>query len=160
MVVAVQPQPTANVQYADVEAFYRTYDNHVLADIEALVRTQSDQYAPGDDRERFLVRFHSTVVLIALFEYIFILIFKSQILALHELNRGAIPIDDLHSFYDGAVVQNPAFYAGYSFNQWVSFMRSYALVTDVGPDLAISVRGREFLKYLVETGKSAEDKEN
>ena len=124
-----QRRATTNVQYANVDEFYRTYDNQLLTEIEALVRAQSDRYQPGEDRERFLIRFHSTVALTYAFEYVFGNIFRSQILALQELNRRSVPVDDLKRFYDMGVVANPVFYQTYSFNQWLAFLRTCLLIT-------------------------------
>jgi len=46
---------------------------------------------------------------------------------------------------------NPILYSNYTFDQWLNFMLSQLLIVFVdGNAVGITVRGREFLKYVVQ----------
>lgn len=66
----------------------------------------------------------------------------------------------MRAFYDAAVEANPHGYANYPFSHWLSFLKSWTLVREDGTALSITVRGREFLKYLVDTGRDADQRFN
>ncbi len=144
--------------FQNVDAFYRTYDNALLLECENNLRKQSDTYTPGIDREKFLLRLCSTIILIALFENLWLMIYRSQLLVLEQLNKSPQKIDSLHSFYGSAVSSYPDTYKTYTFNSWLAFMKSQVLMGEEGDMVHIAVRGREFLKYLLSTGRSADDR--
>lgn len=148
----VDPGPT---QFQNVEDFYRTYDNTLLRETEINVRKLSDQYQPGSDRERFFIRLVASGVVIFIFELIWVSIFRSQIRGLEQLNGGPLRIDDLRPHYQQATTEYPQVYGKYSFEQWLAFLRTQILIKDHPRGLEITVRGREFLKYLIQTGRSA-----
>src|SRR3990167_1462732 len=87
----------------EIEAFYRTYDNVLLRDVEDHLRTQLAPFTAAADREGFLLRSYATFVTVGIFEYVWVLIYGSQLRALHYLNRGHADAEDLRSFYDAAV---------------------------------------------------------
>jgi hypothetical protein len=154
--------PTSAGQ-ADVEAFYRTYDNALLVEAEDNIRQEAEKYQAGHERERFLVRFFASAYITGAFEYTWVLIFRSQIRAMEGLNkapRQPVPIESLRPFYDSAILTNPQYYNGYPFTAWLAFMKTYLLIREENGCIAIIVRGHEFLKYLVHTGRTADDKRN
>src|SRR5438093_6311060 len=132
----------------------------MLVETESAMRIEANKYQSGNDRERFLLRQLSATAVIALFEQVWYTIFRSQTIALQFLNSTPIDIDSLRSFYDAAAAANPTLYEKYSFNHWLSYMRSFALIIEQVGMIHITVRGREFLKYLVETGKSVDSLRN
>jgi hypothetical protein len=70
-------------------------------------------------------------------------IFRSQILALMEINRRLVPIAEVKAFYDKAALESPERYATYSFDQWMEFMKSQVLVIwNPSGMLEITVRGQ------------------
>jgi hypothetical protein len=140
---------------AAITDFYRTYDNQLLAETEEAIRAQLVPFQASQDRERFLVRSYATLVTAGVFEYVWVLIYGSQLRAIHYVNGGAASIEDLRRFYDAAVLQYPAL-AGYPFTSWLAFIKSWVLVREDDTVISITVRGREFLKYLVETGRSVD----
>lgn len=142
----------------DVDAFYRTYDNAMLVEAETNIRQQSNRYQAGADRERFLIRLFASGVIIFVFEQTWAYIFRSQIRALEELNRHPLAISAIRRFYDEAAAQAPLAYENYPFENWLNFMRTHFLFGQQGEMLAITIRGKEFLKYLVQMGRSANDK--
>ena len=57
-------------------------------------------------------------------------------------------------FYDKAVTDFPEWYENRTFDQWFEFLREQSLVAEAEAGIRISVRGREFLKWRVEHGRS------
>jgi hypothetical protein len=137
--------------FRDVDEFYRTYDNRLLTETEGLIRTESDKYDPSQ-REKFLIRLLASVVTIASFERTWLTIFRSQLNALHDLNIRIRTHDELRRHYEEAAKVYPQIYVeGSSFEMWLGFLKTSVLVREYGPtQIEITVRGVEFLKYLVE----------
>jgi hypothetical protein len=57
-------------------------------------------------------------------------------------------------FYEVAKVEYPNFYENYPFDRWLGFLRAFNLVLERDATVLITVAGREFLKYLIATGKA------
>ena len=88
-------------------------------------------------------------------------IFKSQIMMLTELNRrnGMMPLADAEPYYDNAAIACPQVYAQYSFHQWLNFIVAQQLVLRHPSDmLEITMRGRDFLKYLTHWGRVVDER--
>jgi hypothetical protein len=114
---------TDSAQYANVDDFYKTYDNSLLADTEKNVRAQSGRYAPGIDRENFLIRLLSTVTIVAFFEWTWQSIFRSQLLGLEAVNKQPMRIEGLRPFYNNALNPQGSFpFVNYPFTSWLSFL--------------------------------------
>lgn len=79
-------------------------------------------------------------------------IFRSQLKLLHKLNEASLTIDEVRSYYDEAVVSFPDYYAAYTFASWFGFIKKAILIREDGRIISITVRGKEFLKYLVHCG--------
>lgn len=157
----VQRQPAGDPtpsQFQNVDDFYATYDNVLLRETEGTVRKLSDQYEPGSARERFFVRFVASGFWIFVFELVWANTCRSQILALERLNKGPLRSEDLRPHYQQAATAQPQVYKNYSFEQWLSSLRTQILIKDHPTGIEITVRGREFLKYLIHTGRSASDR--
>ncbi len=81
------PTPAADVPAipstgAEIDAFYRQYDNALLVETEDHLRAQLAPYQSPQDRERFLLRSCATIVLLGTFEYVWLLIYRSQLRAM------------------------------------------------------------------------------
>ncbi len=88
-------------------------------------------------------------------------IYKSQLLMLLELNRrnGWLPLADVKRYYDKAAAEHSTAYSDYSFEQWLEFMKSHELVIRHPSDMfEITIRGKDFLKYLTHWGRYADDR--
>jgi hypothetical protein len=125
----------------------------MLTEAEGWVRTESDQYQPGLDREKYLVRVAAMRGMLLIFERAWLIIYGSQLKALHDLNiSGLKTYDQLRTYYDDAVRQYPEGYKGITFEMWVGFLKSFVLVREHDPThIEITIRGQEFLRYLVES---------
>ncbi len=157
---ASQTSNTAITPSHNVEDFYRTYDNAILQDFENTIRKESSNYPEGTDRERFLIRSFATALAISAFEFIWVFIYRSQIVMLEALNKNPMKIEQLRPFYDEAAAQNPASYESYPFTSWLAFLKSRLLIRENGDLVHITVLGREFLKYLIHTARAANDRSN
>jgi hypothetical protein len=141
--------------------FFRTsYTGQVQTEVEMNVRAMV-QGQPQQEREEFCVRFIATGIINTFYYQVWILIFQSQILALEELNTKVLRREDLKPYYDTAVPANPNFYSGYSFEQWLEFLKAHGLIIfHPGNTVEITVRGKDFLKYMLHYGYKAKDRKN
>ncbi|MGC2695896.1 MAG: hypothetical protein WA738_08900 [Candidatus Angelobacter sp.] len=90
-------------------------------------------------------------------------IFRSQILALTELNArgGIMPLVGIKAHFDKAAADNPDTYAHYTFDQWMNFMLTHGLfLTRPGDVIEITLRGRDFLTFVAHWGWSSDAKRN
>lgn len=155
------PQESGTQPKASIVADFlkKTFDNALLVELEEVVTKQVDALNPTSEteRSRLLLRLMAATTIARAFDLTYYHIFGSQIVALQYLNeaRGiTVPATDLKQFYDSAKNSDPAFYGEYAFEGWLSFLQSGVLVRRDGPNVAITVRGTEFLKYLVDQGYS------
>lgn len=126
-------------------------------DIKALVARQHP-----NDREATLTKFIGIGYWEFQHENTWAYIFRSQILALTELNSkgGMMPLAAAKAHYETAKAGS-AFYATYSFDQWLTFMQAFTLLIRHPSDmLEITLRGRDFLKFLTHKGWSSEGRKN
>ncbi|HZD70287.1 MAG TPA: hypothetical protein VFA45_15735, partial [Actinomycetes bacterium] len=78
-----------------------------------------------------------------------------QISALQFLNStGEIGIDPelLRPWFEQAAAREPEAYAGDTLDRWLGFLENYSLIGRAGPNIVITLEGREFLKYLIQQG--------
>jgi len=74
---------------------------------------------------------------------------------LMELNRrnGIMPVSDARPFYEQGVKDFPDMYLNYTFDQWLEFLKQNDLLIRHPSDiLEITIRGKDFLKYLTHWG--------
>jgi hypothetical protein len=152
IVSQVPAAPTS--QFKNVDDFYRTYDNVLLRECEDTIRAESNQYQPGADREKFLVRFSASSYITYFFEITWANIFGSQLLALDAINQAPRTIDEVRVYYDTIAAHRPDVFGHYSFDSWINFLRTRILIVEQGRIVHLSVRGKEFMKYLVHCGYS------
>jgi hypothetical protein len=144
---------TANPpQFRNVDEFYRLYSMRMLTETEVAVRAESDQYQPGTDRERYLVRVVAMLVTVLIFEKVWLMIFGSQLKALQQLNIGMLTYEEIRRYYDDAAKGSPDFYKNVAFEMWLGFLKSWLLIREHDlTHLEITIRGQDFLRYLVES---------
>lgn len=107
------------------------------------------------DEVEYLTTLAATLTLIALFESTYRTIWGSQLQLLQVLNSGPMPVESSKSYYDKATQEYPLPYQTYNFDQWVAFLVESALVRrEADGQLMITIRGRGFLRFLIESGYS------
>jgi hypothetical protein len=109
---------------------------------------------PQKEREATLVKFIGSGLVAYMHDTTWWMIFKSQLLALDELNKRVMRREDLKaSFYDQAAEQYPAEFKNDTFDRWLSFMKDKVLILELpGDTVGITERGKDFLKHVLHYG--------
>ena len=145
---------------SEVDDFLRrAFDNQLLREQEDIIRKYLDSLKPASpvERENFLFKVLAASTIAQSFDRIYFTIFGSQIAVLQFLNdcrEVKTAPSDLDPFYTQAASPDAQFYAGYAFEKWIGFLVSWTLVRIDSDSIFITVRGKEFLKYLVDQGFS------
>lgn len=116
-------------------------------------RLEELQLTP-DQLKQLMADTSAVIVMVIDFENTFSLIYGSQIVALQDLN--SVPgrrAEEARGFYERGVKASPELYQNYSFDQWLGFMKSKGLINQDGDVVGITDAGRDFLRYMVQTGK-------
>jgi hypothetical protein len=141
-----------------IDEFFRAFDNPLLLEAEQLIlKDLKDRKIESTlDREKALVRSLASTNIILHFERVHGLIWASQLSLLRFLNARDTGADiaELVVFYEMGKTGFPDWYESYPFDRWLGFLQSFNLIAKQDSRTFISVAGREFLKYLVASGKS------
>jgi hypothetical protein len=131
---------------AAVNQYYHRIDPRYTGEIEAAIRQTAGQ-VPVPDRDTYLFRSLTVALIYVQFETLWWNIFASQIKALQHLNNGQLKRETIFPYYAEAAAANPSFYAEYSFDKWLGFMRSHVVIREDGDLIGITVKGKDFLKF-------------
>ncbi len=139
--------------------FATSYVSTMYEEVANNARTAAQLNSPTD-REAFYVRLIALGLPTFTYEVVWAYIFRSQVLALMEINRrGFVPIADVRAFYDKAAIEYPDRYAKYSFEGWMEFLKSNGLLLwHPSGMIEITVRGKDFLKFLTHWGRYPDDR--
>ena len=141
-----------------IDEFIRTYDNKLLVEAEQRILTDlaDKKIDAPKDREKALVRSLATSHIVNHFEWTYSVIWLSQVELLRFLNGrdGGATEDEVLQFYERGMEANPGMYQNHSIERWLTFLTNVTLVNASNDRLHITVAGREFLQYLIATGKS------
>ncbi len=148
-------QKETPLQQSQANELLRQFDNVLLTETEEIIRKGMED-VPTADRERVFIRYVAGLWILQWFERAYAYIFGSQIATLQELNsKSTIDTSIIKLWYDQAAAQAPDVYEKYSFQQWLSFLEAWNLITQTDEqNLSITVAGREFLKFLINQGYS------
>jgi hypothetical protein len=106
------------------------------------------------DTMRVLTRSAAALWVVVDFERIYNLVYGSQLQILTHLNSVPRASEaELRPFYDAAVSQYPDVFRAYPFEPYINYLVSQHLITQQGNTFTITVKGREFLTYLIRQGK-------
>jgi hypothetical protein len=108
------------------------------------------------EREKVLIKYLAVCQNALRHENAYRLIWGSQLFALEMLNASfvGIPPEHLQPIYADAVAKNEDVYRAYSFDQWTGFLKQANLVREDSGAYHITIEGRDFLRFLVEQGRS------
>jgi hypothetical protein len=155
---ALVAPPPASVNF-DAAAFFRqAYTSALTDEAEKNFRLAAQQHQPNE-REGFLLRIMGIGTVAWVHDITWSTVFKSQLLMLLEMNRrgGLIPLADAKPYYDQAVIDFPQIYANYAFEQWIAYLKGETLIIHHASNmLEITVKGKDFLKYLTHWGRYPE----
>jgi hypothetical protein len=146
----------------DIDKFFRNAYRSLTLEREAQknMRILARQRSP-DNIELFYLELIGVGLMASMYDSIWYLLFRSQLLALIEINRnnGILPLSKVKTFYDAAAQEYPEEYAKENFDRWLSYLIENQLVIKHPSEMVeISVRGKDFLKYLTHWGREPKDK--
>lgn len=149
-----QHQLDAPLQISKVEELSKAMQSSMLTEVEEGLKKNLDVLTKNpEEREKMLLKLLSVNQISVAFERVYHSIFGSQLAALQFLVSSSSGLEDTGSlapFYEQAKSKNPEFYDSYSFENWLSFLQSNLLIVYQNQKIGITVRGKEFLKYLID----------
>jgi hypothetical protein len=152
------PPPPNPDQRQAAEDFFRAFDNPLVREQEDIIRADLNarRLEAPNDRERALIKSLATWQILFAFEQIHGTLWASQYAALRFINQrpAGTATNEVTAFYEAAKAQYPLIYEHYDFEAWLRYLVSNALIVQQEGNILISIRGRAYLQYLVETGKS------
>jgi hypothetical protein len=137
----------------------KSFDSVVLLDFETAIKKDLESRQLDSKEAIDILSRHLAATQLALrFESINTSIYGSQISLLKYLN-SRVPqgeaVENIKSyFYDSAAVLYPDLYNHYPFEAYLHFLVSRTLIVGTGNTYNITNLGRDFLIYLVQSGKS------
>jgi hypothetical protein len=141
-----------------IEGYYKKNDGPMMQEIEAHFLRLAAHFTDFKEREQFLIHAVSNGAIAMFHEVTWSSIFRSQIDLLQELNTHAMTLEQVKPYYDAGAANNLKFYAKYSFEQWLAYLRGQSVILQDGNVVQITVRGKDFLRHLVLEGRSAKDR--
>jgi hypothetical protein len=156
--VEAAQQPEASKVADDrsaVDEFMRAYDDVLLIEREQAIRDdlkQRNLVQPGE-REKVLIRALAAQMLIAEWDQISFLMFRSQFNTLRFLNAYPETTPEVirKAGYEKVIEKHENF--DMSFEEWLEFLLNRRLIVEANGRYSITDYGRGFLKYMVGTGR-------
>jgi len=144
----------------DIDQFFSTnYASHITTETTDNFRTIANtRYQTDQEREEFYAKFIGIGMAAYFYDMAWMGIYKSQILLLQKLNTVMLTRDQAKVFYDNAATASPDAYVGYSYDDWLQFLFNQRFITHQGVMVAITMRGRDFLKFLLHWGRSSDQR--
>lgn len=152
--LAPQPGPIST----EADRFFKNFENPILLEREEGIRKDLDRNKlTGGEREKALVRVLAVHQVGIHFERVYNVIWASQLALLIHLSGRPLgeSVEALRFFYDSAAERFPQMFSNYSFDQYVGFLEQSILIERRENTWVLLPLGREFLKYLVDTAKTA-----
>ena len=153
-----QEQPQKEVSGKTVDELMQAFDSATLLEQEKRIRQGMEKQGLGDtETAKVLIRHLSIAQIHVAFQRFDYEIFGSQVNLLQQLNAATtpMPVENVRNYYETAAVAYPDVYKKYSFESWLNFLIDHAaLVLMTGPGYQITQQGRDFLAYLVLTGRT------
>ena len=142
---------------AAADAIMREFDNALLVSFEEEVRKRLAErgIAGAVERERILIRQLSATQIALHFERAYAAVFDSQLSLMRSLNSQPLgyPLPKLREWYAEIVAARPGL-EPFSFETYLGYLLSNNFVVSTEDDtLQLTTVGREFLKWMLDTGK-------
>lgn len=145
------PAPIAQ-PVAVIDEHYHRINPLFAGEVETSIRQTATQVPPAE-RETYFCRALTVTFIYAQFELVWYNIFGSQIKALQRLNLGQLRREDIFPYYAEVATANAKTYADYSFDKWLGFMRTQTLIRQDDDLIGITIKGKDFLKFLIDDSK-------
>jgi hypothetical protein len=133
------------------------FSNHTLERVSNKVQEESkvNTFKSTEDKIDILHKYSQALYLILTFERLYNSIYGSQLDILERTNTNTENRETLKRFYDSAVNKYPEFYSNYTYDEYLDFLISQDLIIfNEEGNCSITWLGRDFLKFLIESGKS------
>ena len=141
-----------------VPRFLRIFSNETIAYSENIIKKsiEYENISMPEEKEKKLLEYSQMAFLIVQFMYIYNSIYGSQIKILQRLNSTqSIDIEGVKNYYLEVANFFPAFFETYPYENYINYLVLYNLITkDAENKLRITTFGRDFLKYLIDSGLS------
>jgi hypothetical protein len=127
--------------------------------LKGAVRDESklDSFETPVERETVLFSYSQVMYLIMHFNKNYYNIYGSQLRILQRLNSSVYETKDtLRSFYDDAKSAYPKLYESYSYDSYLNFLLNNFLIIEEGNSIKITILGKDFLKFIIESSLSFE----
>jgi hypothetical protein len=120
--------------------------------------TLLDNFNTPIEKLEILLKYSQLIYLIMHFGKIYNSIYGSQLSLLQRLNSSIFENKDtLKPFYDFAKSTFPKTFEGYTYENYLDYLISFNLIlVETGGTIKITIFGRDFLKYIIETGLAFE----
>lgn len=141
----------------EAEKLLRQFDGPLFQEVQEHVTKEFlARGLSGDAGLKTAIRYIAVFKIAQEFEYIYRLIFGSQLSLLTYLNteRQRHPREALRTFFAIASNQYPQIYEHRTYDQWLSFLLDSVLIREDHGELSITVKGGEFLTHLAKMGYS------
>ncbi len=139
------------------EVILKLFDNKLVNEQEQKIRNiiSLDDINNPDDKVKIILKYSASLSIEALFEVAYAWIYGTQIQLLESINpkKEGESKSNLKVFFDSHIEMLPQ-PAGNNFGSYLEFLRYYNLIEFSGEQVLITLAGREFLSYLVRSGKS------
>ncbi len=144
---------------ASIDKILNLFAPETVKSLKEAVIKESDlnTFKTPDEREQVLLSYSQVIYLIMHFNKIYNIIYGSQIRILQRLNASVFETKDtLRPFYDDAKSAFPKMYESYSYDSYINFLLINFLIIEEGKSIKITILGKDFLKYIVESSYSFE----
>lgn len=144
-------------QFSTVDKALGLFRQETIDLVTSAVLKETDLSTLTTDKQKIerLTDYSIALYILKHFESIYNSIFGSQIMILQQLNTFTYEDkDSLKRYYDYAVKQNPKYFEGYEYSEYIDFLFAFNLIINEDGQIKITVLGIDFLKYLTETGKT------
>jgi hypothetical protein len=144
----------------DSVAFFRTSYLSPLQDVGANSYIAEAERVRPNDKASFYLDVLAVGSIQMLYDDLWWRIYRSQIRALSALNAGMLPIDEYRKPFDEASIEFADDFARLkiTFDDWMKFMtETTLLIVHPSKMVEITLKGRDFLKYLLHNGRNADE---
>ena len=144
-------QPGLLLKSEEFAREYESFDYQMRKEMETFVGKIADSAIDNEDKESAFKKISCFLFLYLMFRGIWYTIYKSQLEALKELvhQTEVIPRKNLMSHYDKAAANYPKQYENNDYDTWVQYMFDKGLIREDSGLISITIRGKEFLRFIV-----------
>ncbi len=153
-----QAQPVQETKSSGFQELMDLASSPLLRERENNIRNELKTRGIANEQEiiKILNRACASLQLTLQWEQIDKIIFGSQLAMIVQMNAhpAGLSVEAMKTYYDAAVKQFPEVYMNYTFEQYVNYLVSAQLILKGGSGYQVSLEGKEFMVWLVQTGRT------